>query len=68
MSLNLCKVELIFIFAETVEKARTRQIMNKLGLVNIDLKGSVKTSNKVQPPQIMTKQSLLAVDCELPES
>ena len=74
MKLNLSKLELIFIFAETVEKARTRQttteIMDQLAIFNLDLRGSSKATRKVQPPQIMamTKQNLLTVDCELPES
>ena len=44
--------------------------MEKLAIVNLDLKRSAKASNKVQAPKIMgmTKQNLLTVDCELPES
>ena len=41
-----------------------------MAIVNLDLRGSSKATRKVQPPQIMamTKQNLLTVDCELPES
>ena len=45
-------------------------MMDKLAIVNLDFKSKSKATRKVQPPQIMamTKQNLLNVDCELPES
>ena len=45
-------------------------MMDKLAIVNLDFKSKSKVTRKVQPPKIMamTKQNLLNVDCELPES